>query len=108
MDYQEIWFNESFNRQMAEIQGEVDRILSTEGKLDQIRNDKDYRGEPQVIRHLFEIIKKDPKNQDRLSKICKAEEELFAFLNGNDNAPAEEEIRRYWDGFLAAYIDEIQ
>ena len=106
-EYQEIWHKESFNRQMAEIQGEVDRILSSEGKLNQIRRDTDYQGEPQAIRHLFGIIKQDPKNKGRLSEICKAEEELFAFLNGNDNAPAEEEIRRYWDGFLVAYLDEI-
>lgn len=106
-EYLEIWFSSSFNRQMADIQGEVSRLLNTNGKLEEIRNNKEYQGEPQVIRHVFEIIKMDPKNKERVPEIQKAENELFDFLDGKEGLVSEEKIREYWDGFLQAYIDEI-
>lgn len=105
---EERWYTKSFAEQMATIECEISRVLRTKGILEKIRNDLNYIGEPQTIQHTFEIIKKDPKNVDRLGEIERAEKETFAFLSGEDNAPTAEEMKLYWDQYIQAYMDELQ
>jgi len=98
----------SFASQMAEIGGELERMLSRKGKLEQIRADRDYVGEPQVIQRIFASIKEDPKNTAFLQEVTRAEQETFAFLSGAPNAPSITDVRKYWDNYLQAYLAELE
>lgn len=103
-----LWNAKSFAHQMAEIGGEVSRVIRRKGKLENIRNHVDYIGEPQVIRHIFEQIRKDPKNLQRLEEIQQAEQMTCAFLAGTVDAPSQEEMLLYWEQYLEAYLEELE
>ncbi len=100
------WLSKSFNAHMAEIQGEIDRILKHPERLEKIRNNPDYFGEPQVIHNLFLRIKRDPKSAEHCQEVIKAEEMTHAFLCGDLDAPSVDELRAFWDSYLEAYISE--
>ena len=102
------WFSKSFSFQMANIDCELQRIFRDETKLERIRTDRDYVGEPQVIQHVFEIVKRDPKNVPLLREVERAEQELFSFLSGASDAPAPEDIRVYWSKYSQAYMSEME
>lgn len=103
-----VWYRSTFLRQMVEIEGELDRVFRDEGRLEKIRGDPDYVGEPQSIQLLFEIIKSDPKNAALLREIGRAEEEVYAYLAGAPSAPAAEALRSYWRRVMDGYIAEIE
>lgn len=105
---EQFWFSRSFISQMTEIEGEMERILRDEGRLERIRNDRDYVGEPQVIQRVFEIVKRDPKNAALLREVERAEKETVAFLSGEPDAPTAEEMRNYWGKYLQAYLAELE
>lgn len=65
-------------------------------------------GEPQTIRRIFEIIKRDPKNAPRLAEVERAERDLCAFLCGAPGAPSKEELSDYWAGYEQAYINGLE
>ena len=102
------WFQMSFARQMAEIEGEISRVLRDKKKLERIRRDMDYQGEPQIIRHIFGYIKKDPRNTERLEEVVRAEELTYAFLAGAPGAPSQEEIGALWARYMNAYLQELE
>lgn len=102
------WFSKSFLFQMAQIDSEMERIFRNNTKLERIRANRDYVGEPQVIQHIFEWIKRDPKNVALLREIQSAEWETAAFLVGAPNAPALDEIRAYWNGYTQSYMAELE
>ena len=104
----DFWFRASLNCQMANVQGEIARILSTESVLDRIRREKDFRGPAEAAFNMLEIIKIDPKNLNRLPEILAAERNLRLFLYGGESAPSQEKIKEYWDSWLNAYIDELK
>ncbi len=100
-------FSKSFAYHMAEIGGEINRILKREKKLERIQNNLDYIGEPQVIRHIFEMMKKNPENMVFMAEIEQAERKTFAFLSGEPDAPTAREMDDYWRKHLQAYITEF-
>lgn len=89
---------------MAKIDAELCRIIRDERKLEKIRHDIGYRGEPQVIGHIFSYIKKGPKNIERLAEVEQAEKLTFAFLSGAPDALPKDEIAKYWGKYLAEYM----
>lgn len=107
-EWERLWFAMSFARQMTEIEGELSRVIRDEHKLNRIRKDAAYLGELQVIRRLFEYIKKDPKNSGRLQEAARAEKLTFEFLAGASGAPSQEELSNYWKQYLEAYIAELK
>lgn len=94
--------------QMVEIEGELRRVFCDKGRLERIRSEPDYLGEPQTIQCLFEIIKSDQKNAALLREIRRAEEEVYAYLTGAPGAPLEEELRAYWQCYMDSYTAEIE
>lgn len=100
-------FTKSFAYHMAEIGGEINRILKSEKKLERIQNSLGYIGEPQVIRHIFEMMKKNPENMVFMAEIEQAERKTFAFLSGEPDAPTAREMNDYWRKYLQAYITEL-
>lgn len=102
------WFSKSFLFQMAEIDGEMERVFRDKAKLERIRTDRNYVGEPQVIQRVFAIIKRDPKNTPLLREIERAERETVAFLSGAPDAPTLEDMRAYWNNYAQAYIAELE
>ena len=102
------WFAKTFLHQMAEIQGEMARVLKDKKKLEIIRTNYKYKGEPQIIQHVFNVIKKDPKNIPLRREIDLAEKETFAFLTGEKDAPSEQYMTEYWQKYLQAYMVEIE
>lgn len=100
-------FARSFTEQMVEIEGEIGHVIRDDGKLDRIRNDKNYVGEPQTIQRVFEIIKRDPKNIALLREVERAEKETYAFLSGAPDAPSKEEMSEYWGKYMQAYTCEL-
>ena len=105
---EQCWFSRSFLSQMSEIEGEIRRVLRDKEKLERIRNNLDYRGEPQVIQHVFDIIKRDPKNAALLREVDLAERETYAFLRGESDAPSAKYMEEYWNKYLQAYIAETE
>lgn len=101
-------FRWTFLFQMVNIGGEMLRILRNREKLERIRSDMDYVGEPQIIQGMFETVKKDPKNIALFREIKRAEEETFAFLSGAPDAPTAEEVKEYWSRYDQAYIEELE
>lgn len=101
------WFAVSFTRQMAEIAGEMDRVFRDDKRLERIRQDRGYQGEPQVIRHIFQRIRMDPKNAGRQEEVARAEEQTYAFLAGASGALPKEEIAALWEGYMNAYLQEL-
>ena len=104
---EDMFYSMSYIRQMAEIAGEVLRIVRR-GLKERIKENKDYKGEPQVIEHLFDMIKCDPKNAERLPEIKKAECGYLAYMNDEPNAPTDKELSEYWNCCVQAYVSEIE
>lgn len=106
-----IFFPMSFNEQMAQIDTEIDRII-THGSRSKISEmGREAYGEPgcaSSIKLLFDIIKADLKNEAMMDEICKAERDFTAYLFDEPNAPSEQEISAYWKKNFDAYIAEIQ
>lgn len=97
----------SFNRQMSEIAGEVIRLLKR-SKI--IKDNNCYIGEYKVIRHLFKLMKDDPKNKDNKDKmqlIEYAENNYLAYMNDQCDAPTADQLIAFWTGYIEAYIDEV-
>lgn len=101
------FFSMSFNRQMSEFQGEINRIIKR-NKKEKIKQDKSYKGEPQVIENLFKLIKSDPKNHKLLKEIEKAEKDYEAYMKDEPEAPSEEELSQYWESYVQAYCMELE
>lgn len=93
----------TFNRQMSEIAGEVIRLLKRSKK------DHSYIGEAEVIEHLFNFMKDDPKNdnKDKMQLIEYAENNYLAYMNDQCDAPTADQLIEFWTGYIEAYIDEI-
>ena len=91
----------TFNRQMSEIAGEVIRLLKRSKK------DHSYIGEDKVIKHLFELMKDDSKNKDKMQLIEYAENNYLAYMNDQCDAPTADRLIAFWTGYIEAYIDEI-
>ena len=102
------WFAKSFAAQMAEISGELGRVLRNPDKLNRIRTDSNYIGEPQTIQRVFEIIKRDPKNAELLQEVERVERETFSFLCGTPQAPSLEHMRGYWNKWFETWMDELE
>lgn len=102
------WYRFSFLRQMVEIEGELRHVFCNKDRLERLRSEPDYVGEPQIFQSLFEIIKSDPKNAALLREIGRAEEEVYAYLAGAPGAPPEEELRAYWQAYFDAYLAELR
>lgn len=81
-DCARVWYRATFLGQMVEIEGELNRVFCGGDRLERIRTDPNYVGEPQSIQRLFEIIKSDPKNTALLREIGRAEKEVYAYLAG--------------------------
>ena len=94
----------SFNRQMSEIAGEVIRLLKR-NKI--IKDNNGYIGEDKVIKHLFELMKDDPKNKDKMQLIEYAENNYLAYMNDQCDAPTADQLIAFWTGYIEAYIDEV-
>lgn len=106
-----IFFEMSFNRQMAEIDAEIDTIIKHNLKPKISQKGREAYGEPgcaSSIKRLFEIIKADPKNQAVLREVFQAEREIIAFLFDEPDALSEQEISAYWENYTTAYIAELQ
>jgi len=94
----------SFNRQMSEIAGEVIRLLKR-SKI--IKDNNGYIGEDKVIKHLFELMKDDSKNKDKMKIIEYAEYNYLAYMNDQCDAPTADQLIVFWTGYIEAYIDEV-
>lgn len=107
-EFDKHWFSITFLTQMVEIEGVMEHIFGDENKLESIRSDRDYLGEPQSIQRVFDIIKSDPKNIALRREIDLAERETYDFLRGAANAPSETYMKEYWSNYLQAWIVEQQ
>lgn len=105
--HHKLFAGESFARQMCEIEGEIGRVLRSREKLEAIRSDPDYRGEPQIIHMVFEAIKTDPKNVGHLEEVKEAEELTLRFLTGAPDAPSPEELAAFWGKYMEEYLREL-
>ena len=111
---EEIFFSKSFNEQMSWIGQKVEHIIRN-NESHKIKKKLKEKGNAAYeeneyihnIKRLFDIIKSDPKNKGVLREICKAEQELFAYLYDELDARTEEEILVYWNVYLQSYIAEL-
>lgn len=111
----ETYFKKSFNEQMSCIDETVEHIIKYNDKY-HIKKDIQEKGKSaygeqgytHAINRLFEIIKSDPKNKAVLHEVCKAEQELIAFLYDEPRALTEDEIYAYWNNYLQLYIVELE
>lgn len=100
---QHIFKKETFVQQMSEINGEISRVLRSREKLEAIRSDPKYRGEPQIIRMIFDVIKSildENIDRDRLEEVERAEELTLKFLWGSPDAPSSEELAAFWEKYI--------
>lgn len=111
----QIYFHKSFNEQMAWIYEEVEHIIKYDEKHNirlkiQQKGIAAYgeAGYTHAIHRLFEIVRADPKNIALLREVNMAEQDLVAYLYDKPDAPAEEEIFRYWNAYMQAYIAELE
>lgn len=102
---EKIWFSKSFSHQMAEISGEILRIIRRQGRIELVRDPK-YIGEPQLIQKKFWIIKHDPQNLLHLDEIEVAENKTANFLSGGTTTA--EEMTLLWNKYLQDYLDELE
>ena len=66
------------------------------------------QGYTHAINRLFEIVKSDSKNKAILREVCRAEQELIAYLYDEPGAWSEEQIYAYWNSYLQSYIAELE
>lgn len=110
-----VFYEKSFNEQMAWIDEEVEYIIKYNDKY-LIKKDIQEKGKDEygksghthTINRLFEIIKTDPKNKALMHEICRAENELIAFLYDEPGALSERETYKYWNAYLQSYIAEYE
>lgn len=112
---QAIYFPKSFNEQMSWLGEEVEHIIKNNDKYkikkkiqEQGRAAYGENGYTRVINRLFGIIKSDPKNKGVFREVCRAEQELIAFLYDEPGALPEAEIFAYWNDYLQSYIAESE
>lgn len=106
-----IWFAKSFNEQMSWLGEEVESIIKNDFKKKIKEKGRAAYGEPgcaYAVKKILDIIKSDPKNRPLLREICRAEQELIAFLYDEPNALSAPDISIYYENFLISYIAELQ
>lgn len=110
-----IYFPKSFNEQMSWLGEEVERLIKNNDKYkikkriqEQGRAAYGVNEYTRVINRLFGIIKSDPKNKGVFREVCRAEQELIAFLYDEPEALPEAEIFAYWNDYLQSYIAEFE
>lgn len=115
MTDKKIYFPKSFNEQMAWIDEEIEHIIKYNDKYNIKENIQEKgratygeQGYTHTINRLFEIVKSDPKNKAILHEVCKAEQELIAYLYDEPGAWSEEQIYTYWNSYLQSYIAELE
>lgn len=111
----ETCFPRTFNEQMAWIGEEVEHIIKHDATRQakqkirqQGREAYGQVGYTHAIKHMFDIIKADPKNRALMREVDRAEQELTAFLYDEPGALPEEEIFAYWNNYLWAYTAELE
>ena len=108
---QEVWNKMTFAEQMANISGEVQRIINILENGGGV-NLNDI-GSMQTIIRAFKKSQNDPKNIDRLSELNKAENELTELIALRDKVSKRvfnsrvRAVKKYWKEWLDLYCKEI-
>lgn len=112
------WFLQvSFLRQMAEIQGEQERLFRYVDRGDYSAISES--GHLRVIKKLINMSKCDPRNVNRVEELERAEKELYSFIAevslleektrlSLTLSRRKKKITKYWKKFLEAYCKELE
>lgn len=104
----ECLMGESFNYQMSWIDETVTHMIKHNLKpkiMAEGREAYGQKGYTHALNRIFNVIKNDPKNRERIDEVAEAEQALKDYLY--DGAYSDEEMLSYWRIYTENYINEL-
>lgn len=105
--YNEKFFERSFNEEMLEIGKELENIIrSGEKQKIKVRGRENY--ENTTVAGLFHLTRSDPKNLGIMRELRRAEQEIMDFLYDAPGACSKDDLLAYWRGYRDSTVAEAQ